>query len=374
MDKITLTGDKPRITVRLTAACLLMAVLLVLCSCSVTSGSGTVTPLATTTPAVQTSQPTPEPTPVPSPSPTPTPTVEPTPTPTPVPTPTLDPWAGFFSDTPVIKVSNPYTLKGTYLYKDKTLSVSISILMKNNRENFVAEIYTREPNFFSGFANPKKPTATNKPWFIARTYKAVFGVSSDFWNFKRLTMMGQKEVRTQKGIIIRGGKILSEKQDNEIMAIMPDGELRIYEKNTVTAQQLLDLNVKDTYSFGPVLVKDGKVNPDMKNHVVYKHLNKANTRCSIGMVEPGHYFVVISRNITYDQLAQIHLELGSKFAYNLDGGNSAAMVFMGEQVNPKIFDASLKTGQRSIPDLILIGTSDQVPGLKDPVHGAANSR
>jgi exopolysaccharide biosynthesis protein len=128
--------------------------------------------------------------------------------------------------------------------------------------------------------------------------------------------------------------------------------------------------VKDTYSFGPVLVKDGQVNPDMKDHLIYKTIGKSrNERCSIGMVEPGHYFCVISRNVSYDDVAQIHMELGSKFAYNLDGGNSAAMVFMGEQVNMKVYDESLKTGQRSILDLLCIGTSDDVPGVKDKVKG-----
>jgi exopolysaccharide biosynthesis protein len=314
------------------------------------------------------------PTPSPSPSPTPSPTPSPSPTPTPTPAPTPDPWAAFFSETPVIEITHPYSLKETYIYKDKDLSISISVLMRNSRENYVAEIYTRGTLFHSGFANPKNPKTTKKPWYIARTYKAVFGVNSDYWNFPRLTMSGTKEIKAQKGIIMRNGEVILNKQDNEILAVLPSGELRIFEKNTITVQQLTDMGVKDTYSFGPVLVRDGKINPDMKNHIVYKAIGKGkNERCSIGMVEPGHYFVVISRNVTLDQVAQIQLELGSKLAYNLDGGNSSAMVFMGEQINAKIYDASLKTGQRSITDLIMIGTSDKVPGLKDPVHGSRNS-
>lgn len=350
--------------------CLLLSGLLLLAGCDGIAGGTTPTPAPT---AVQTEAPTPEPTPSPTPLPTPTPTPSPSPTPTPTPTP--DPWAQYFSDTPVVEVKNPYSLKGSYLYKDKDISISISILMRNgNRENYVAEIYTRNKTFFNGFANPEKPKATNKPWYIARLNKAVFGFSSDYWTFPRLTKSGEKVVKKLRGVILRSGTVLADEADNDTLAVMPDGELKLFAKGTVNAKQLQDMNVKDTYSFGPVLVKDGAVNPDMKDHYVYQWINKPNTRCSIGMVEPGHYFVVISRNITFDQLAEIHMELGSKLAYNLDGGNSAAMVFMGEQINSKIYEESIGSGQRSITDLICIGTSDNVPGVKDPVHGAANSK
>ncbi len=359
---------KPVSTIRMIfACCVALAMLLSVPGCSLVSGGSVATPSPT---AEATMAPTTEPTPSPTPEPTATPTPEPTPTPTPEPTPTPDPWAGFFSDTPVVEVTKPYTLKGTYLYKDKDLYVSINVLMRNNnRENYVAEIYTRNKTFFSGFADPKKLNATKKPWYIARTHKAILGINTDYWTFTRLTMKGQKEVKTPRGIIIRGGQVLKEESNNDTLAIMPDGELKLFEKGTVTSQQLLEMGVKDTYSFGPVLVKDGQVNAGMKDHLVYQTINKANTRCSIGMVEPGHYFCVVSRNLTYDQLAEIYMELGCKLAYNLDGGNSAAMVFMGEQVNKKIYDASLGTGQRSVTDLLCIGTSDDVPGVKDPVKG-----
>ncbi len=344
------------------AACLAFAMLFAMPGCSLVSGGSGSAPTPTVEPTLA---PTPEPTPTPTSEPTPTPTPEPTPTPTPEPTPTPDPWAGFFSDTPVVEVSKPYTLKGTYLYKDKDLYVSISVLMRNNRENFVAEIYTRKPLFQNAFANPEKPKTVKMPWYTARMHKSVFAINADYWNHNTLT----KGVSRKKGILIRNGKVMLEKNDGETLAFMPDGSMKVFEKGEVTAQQLLDMGVTDTFCFGPVLVKDGKVNPDMKLHSVYKSLNKANTRCSIGMVEPGHYFCVISRNITLDQLAEIQLELGSKLAYNLDGGQSSTMVFMGEQINSKIFNDELGYGQRSLPELIAIGQSDLVPGVNDPVKG-----
>jgi exopolysaccharide biosynthesis protein len=112
-------------------------------------------------------------------------------------------------------------------------------------------------------------------------------------------------------------------------------------------------------------VRDGKVNPNLGKH----RLNGANSRCSIGMVEPGHYFFVVSRNVTLVQHAQIYTELGCTLAYNMDGGNSSCMVFMGEQINTKVYSEEMKLGQRPLPELIVIGQSDLVPGVKDPVKG-----
>ena len=58
---------------------------------------------------------------------------------------------------------------------------------------------------------------------------------------------------------------------------------------------------------------------------------------------------------------------GCKQAYNLDGGNSTAMVFMGEHLNQHPGVPESKGGQRSLPDMLMWGTSDQVPSVDDPV-------
>ena len=89
--------------------------------------------------------------------------------------------------------------------------------------------------------------------------------------------------------------------------------------------------------FGPILVRDGDVKPT--HHL--RHLAAA--RAAIGMVEKGHYWCVIvegrireSKGMTCHQLAELMGSLGCSMAFNLDGGWTSAMVFMGKQLNQQI--------------------------------------
>ena len=58
------------------------------------------------------------------------------------------------------------------------------------------------------------------------------------------------------------------------------------------------------------------------------------------------------------------MDRGAKVAYNLDGGASAAMVFMGEHINWQ----SAKAGQRTWADAMIWGYSRLVPKVTDEVN------
>ena len=59
------------------------------------------------------------------------------------------------------------------------------------------------------------------------------------------------------------------------------------------------------------------------------------------MVNPGDYYLVVvdgkgyggSQGMTYQELQQIFTDLGCDYAYNLDGGGSATLVFKGKVLN-----------------------------------------
>jgi exopolysaccharide biosynthesis protein len=94
------------------------------------------------------------------------------------------------------------------------------------------------------------------------------------------------------------------------------------------------------------------------------------------MVEPGHFVVITvdgrmstySRGVSVNTLMHMFYLYGCKQAYNLDGGNSTAMVFMGEHLNRHPGEPKSRTGQRSIPDMLMWGYSEQVPSVDDPVY------
>lgn len=284
-----------------------------------------------------------------------TPTAAPAPTPTTAPTPPPHPWERYFSDEPFVYCDSPDD--GPWIYRDSTLSVRVEKRANDRKQvYFLAEIHTRGPLPFGGFAN-KNPKAGSriKPYRIARQYQAVLGITGDYITYKE----------NKKGVMIRNGRVFYKRKQADTLAVLPDGELRVYPAGKVTAEELEALGVKDSFAFGPVLVNGGKINEKLNR----AHNHPKNYRTTVGMAEKGHYyFIVTEGRFLYEELAQIYVDLGCTVAYNLDGGNSAAMVFMGEQLNLHTYNPDLKLGQRPLPDLVMIGQSPQVPGEEDPVY------
>ncbi|MNP65019.1 hypothetical protein D3C76_1605730 [compost metagenome] len=76
------------------------------------------------------------------------------------------------------------------------------------------------------------------------------------------------------------------------------------------------------------------------------------------MIAPNHYvFVVVdgrnegySRGMTLTELADLMQDLGATEAYNLDGGGSSTMYFMGRVVN----NPQGKNQERGVSDILYI--------------------
>ncbi len=92
--------------------------------------------------------------------------------------------------------------------------------------------------------------------------------------------------------------------------------------------------IVNAFTFGPALVKDGELltlDPD------YGYNPKGDEpRMAIGQTMPLEYVLVLaegrseeSRGVTHEELAAFMFDLGCMQAFNLDGGNSATMVFNG---------------------------------------------
>lgn len=308
--------------------------------------------------AVGSPLPTAPPTSAPTASPTPRPTPTPTPTPTPAPTPTPDPWAAMFHPGGAY-VCVPDAAKGPWIYRDPGLSVEVLRTRggPENRQYYVAEVYTRSNRFFGGFAyQTDKGYKTELPYRIARRYDAVLGLTADYYNHKS----------NRKGVIIRNGVVYHDKEKAPTLAVLPSGGLAVYEPGEITAQALLDMGVRDTFSFGPILVKDGAIHPSVKKHPLANY----NYRAAVGQVEPGHYFVIVTLgSFKLTQLSQLFVDYGCTLAYNLDGGHSTCMIFLGEQLNRQYEDTKIKgQRQRTLPDLMMIGMQPAVPAVEDKVY------
>jgi LmbE family N-acetylglucosaminyl deacetylase len=203
----------------------------------------------------------------------------------------------------------------------------------------------------------------------AKKHNVVFAMNTDYYTY-RVAVNNNRHT----GIVIRDGRILyddpyTEKQvtnsmfpNLDMLAFMPDGSLKVYHSWEKTAQEFLDEGVQTVYSFGPYLLLDGKV-----SERAYANNENKNPRCAIGMVEPGHYVAIMcegrlkrSAGVTISYLAKMMRAKGCQVAFNMDGGQTAVMVFMGKQLNQiGAYDGG-KTNSRPTSEVLGFGTSEQV--------------
>ena len=186
---------------------------------------------------------------------------------------------------------------------------------------------------------------------IAESNNAIFAVNGDYYGFR------------DDGIVIRNGVIYRDQPVRTGLAFFQDGTMKIYDETQTSAQQLLDDGVWNTLSFGPALVQDSQIVPisdevnvdtNFGNHPITGN----QPRTGVGMVSANHFiFVVVdgrstgySRGASLSEFAAIFKELGCTDAYNIDGGGSSTMYFMGRVVNNPLG----KNQERGTSDILYV--------------------
>jgi exopolysaccharide biosynthesis protein len=184
---------------------------------------------------------------------------------------------------------------------------------------------------------------------IAEDNNAVFAINGDYYGFR------------EDGILIRNGVVYRDTAARDGLAFYEDGTMKTYDETTTSAEKLISEGVIDTFSFGPTLVKDGTAITNFESVKIDKNMGNSsiqnsNPRTGVGMISPNHYvFVVVdgrkegySKGMTLNEFSKLFEELGCTEAYNLDGGGSSTMYFMGRVVNNPLG----KNQEREISDII----------------------
>ena len=200
-------------------------------------------------------------------------------------------------------------------------------------------------------------------------HQSVFAMNTDYYTYRISSTR-------HTGVVIRNGQILYDDPytkattlfpNLDTLAFYPDGRLEVAHSEEHGAQWFIDQGAENVYSFGPYMIRDGVVNSDMYNS---RNTKYKSPRCAVGMVEPGHYVAIIcegrmktSSGVTINALALMMKEKGCTQAINLDGGQTAVMVFMGKQLN-KIGKYDGKTSARETCDIMAIGTSELVGNVE----------
>lgn len=132
-----------------------------------------------------------------------------------------------------------------------------------------------------------------------------------------------------------------------MLIVDSDGNMRLVRDRKANpykalAEQLQSEQVWQAFEFGPALVENGQALsfPDAFD-VISTRPSRKEPRTAIGMIEPLHYVIIVvdgrqpgySDGISLQDLQLLFQDYGAQVAFNLDGGGSAEMWFMGEIIS-----------------------------------------
>ena len=234
-------------------------------------------------------------------------------------------------------------------YSDDSLSVEISSYRVEDTTVYVADIRIEDPESlraaFSQNSYGRNITAVSSE--TAESVGAVLAVNGDNY--------GSRE----RGYVIRNGVLYRElaASDQEDLVIWADGSFSIIREAEISARELLEQGAWQVFSFGPGLLEEGELLVDARDEV--DRAKTSNPRTALGQIGEGHYVLVVSdgrsdesEGLSLYELAQFLQQLGVQTAYNLDGGGSSTMVFLGQVVNQPV--GGRGSGQRAVTDIVYV--------------------
>lgn len=213
-----------------------------------------------------------------------------------------------------------------YSYQSDRIRISVHEYDEYPAHYFAADVWVRDPKDFQCvFSNNRYNSEDQGAITISKDHNALIAINSDFnW-----------------GLVIRNGELFSsENWDIPMLMMYRDGKMEInYDQLYSDPEALLRSGVINTWTFGPVLVDNGK-------NVVNEEADVLAPRTAMGYYSPGHYcFVVVdgrqsgySSGITLAGLADVMAAMGCRIAYNFDGGASSQMVVEHEYLNNPSLD------------------------------------
>ena len=219
---------------------------------------------------------------------------------------------------------------GPWLYLDDKGAAVVCIDYSGERELLRGDMLATKNAMPGGrVTEPENTSAYNQMHSVlaekqARQHHAVLAFTGDFigWTSNR------------KGIMIRNGVVYYDRPETYVttLAVMPDGTLKCYQPGQTDAAKLQALGVRDSFSFGPLLVEDKKV------AYVDDGKDLSTGRVGFGYSDPYHYIVIVALRerhtaLSWVRLSNIFVSFGARVAYNLDGGHSSSLVFMGYELS-----------------------------------------
>ena len=249
--------------------------------------------------------------------------------------------------TEAAQAAEPVTTDTTY--SDENISIQLSTYRLHETTVYVADVQLSSADYLrTAFAeNSYGRNVTAKTSATASSVNAILAINGDYYGAQR------------SGYVIRGGVLYrNTPSGSEDLVIYRDGSFGIIDEDEITAEELLASGAWNVLSFGPALVENGEIAVSENDEV--GRAMASNPRTAIGVIDDLHYVFVVADGRTSDsdglslhELATFMKSLGVETAYNLDGGGSSSMVFLGNLVNNPV--NGRRSGERSVSDIVYIG-------------------
>ena len=235
-------------------------------------------------------------------------------------------------------------------YRDANIQITLTEHRTHDTTVYVADVTLSAPELLK--------TALAKGAYGRNVTQTTSGMAGDVGAI--LAINGDYYGSRERGYVLRNGVLYrSTSSGAQALTILQDGSFRVDREGAVSAEALLDAGAMHTFSFGPALLMDGEIAVTPEDEVGKAMAN--NPRTAIGIYQPGHYVLLVadgrtseSAGLTLYEMAEFMQELGLSIAYNLDGGGSSTMVFMGEVVNNPTTNGR-RISERSVTDIVYIG-------------------
>lgn len=216
-------------------------------------------------------------------------------------------------------------------YKDDSIHVVIEKTTAYESTCFIAKVKI-------GHASQLRTETAAQTWEyrreangerVAQRVNAILAVNGDYYSY------------ISGGYMIRQGVLYRDRPDasRDVLLIDDKGDFHIVPYSTPeNLAPYRDKNIIDSFNFGPGLVIDGVIGKNLRNY--YNGARENRQRVAIAQEGPLSYYVFVtegrsdgSRGMTLKEFAEFVSTYPVKNAYNLDGGNSAHLIFNGVRLN-----------------------------------------
>ncbi|MBQ2948085.1 MAG: phosphodiester glycosidase family protein [Clostridia bacterium] len=222
------------------------------------------------------------------------------------------------------------------IYEDESLRVEITEQMVGVTRVLIARVRIKDPSQLrSAPAYSFDRDQTAPMTSIAKRVHAVLAINGDYYSYQA----------ARGGYMIRQGVQYIDRpiKGRDVLIIDGNGdfhiELEITEEFTEKYEALG--GIVNSFNFGPGIIIDGVLQDRFDG--MYNSSDMKAARSCIAQVKRGEleYLCIVTESsddskgggLTLREFAEFVAKLDVENAYNLDGGNSAALIFMGEKMN-----------------------------------------